>query len=129
MTLCPPFLPLNSFSPSPPFDGARTMTRFNNQPACLILSLCAVLSVFLAAPLPTHAQESEEAPKERAAVQNALDQYMEGLISQDAGRISLASEVIFVSLMALRRPRWTASARWRLFSSGKPSTASAFTKP
>lgn len=72
------------------------MTRPDDQPACFLLFLCAALSAFLAAPLPTCAQESEDASKERAAVQKALDQYMEGLILQDADRIPLASEVIFV---------------------------------
>lgn len=58
-------------------------------------AFCIALAILLLAPVPGQAQpEGGEAPG-RAAVQEALDRYMEGLIAQDAGRIPLATGVIF----------------------------------
>ena len=56
---------------------------------------CIAPAILLLAPVPGQAQtKGGEAPR-RAAVQEALDRYMEGLIAQDAGRIPLATGVIF----------------------------------
>lgn len=51
--------------------------------------LTFAITIALAIAVPADAQD-------RAPVQNALGLYMEGLIAQDAGRIPLASDVIFV---------------------------------
>lgn len=64
----------------------------------LVYAFIAALCLFLAFASPVeaqHANAGSDAP-DRAAVQKALDGYMEGLIAQDAGPIPLASDVIFV---------------------------------
>jgi hypothetical protein len=70
------------------------MIRPDRSPTRLV-PLCAGLAALLLAFCPAQAQPTGDAQK-LAAVQEALDLYMEGLIAQDADRIPLASDVIFV---------------------------------